>query len=114
MAGSMGTAIVVGFILMAIIGWVPIFGALIAGVVCGLIARGAKRGLVAGFVAGVVGLIILSILFALFGAAIGGASGAIFGSLAGFGTATILGILGLSGIILISIGGLIGGALRPH
>jgi hypothetical protein len=113
-SGNMGLGIFVGFILMAVIGWVPIIGALIAGIVAGAIARGATRGLAAGFIAGIVGLVIIAILLAVAGATIAGPLGAMFGSIIGLGTSSLIAVLGFSGIVLVTIGGLVGGALRPQ
>ncbi len=112
--GSLGLGVVAGFLLMAIIGWIPIIGALIAGIIAGAIARGAGRGLIAGFLSGVIGLIILALVFSLFGVAIGGVLGAIISGAIGIGISTILLVIEIGGIILVTIGGLIGGALRSR
>ncbi|MDE1824844.1 MAG: hypothetical protein KGH61_04150 [Candidatus Micrarchaeota archaeon] len=112
--GSIGLAIVIGFILMTLIGWIPIIGALIAGIITGVIARGAGRGLAAGLLSGVIGLILLAILISILGAALGGSTGALIGGALGVGLGGILGLIYIGGIILVTIGGLIGGAISPR
>ena len=92
-AGSITLGVFVGIIMMVIIGWIPLIGALIAGLVAGAIARGARRGLVVGFLSGLIGLLILIFLASAMGSAIAGA-------------------VGIGGIILVAIGGLMGGAFR--
>ncbi len=111
--GNLGLGVVAGFLLMAVIGWIPIIGALIAGIVAGAIARGAGRGLLAGFLSGVIGLIILAVFFSILGAAAGGAFGTMIAAI-GIGASVFLGIIEIGGIILVTIGGLIGGALRSR
>ena len=109
--GSLGLGVIVGIILIVIIGWVPILGALIAGMVAGAIARGPARGLVAGFVAGLIGLLALAFLFTYSG----GAVWTIFKNvLLGFNISITLAVLEASGLILISLGGIVGGALMPQ
>jgi len=112
-SGSIGLGAFVGFLLLIFLGFIPILGALIAGVVAGLIARGAGRGAAAGFVAGILGAVVVALLLTVGGAAIGG----IFG-LAGLG-GLLGGLVGGAGVLLslgnaivCLIGGLIGGALR--
>jgi len=112
--GSMGLGIIVGFILMGVIGWIPIIGALIAGVIAGAITRGAGRGLLTGFIAGIIGILLLEALITTIGGALGGGLGAAIGGVIGIGVGTILGLLAIGDIFLITIGGLIGGALRPR
>lgn len=106
--GSIGVGSVVGFLLLIILGWIPILGAIIAGLVAGLIARGALRGLAAGFISGIIGAVIIAILFSFIGGLIAGA----IGSAIGFGVGGLLILLSVGGAILSGIGGLIGGLLR--
>jgi len=56
---SLGLGVLVGFLLLISLGWIPVIGPLIAGIAAGVVARGAKRGALAGFLAGIVGAVIL-------------------------------------------------------
>jgi len=83
--------------------WVPYLGwifAFIAGLFAGLVARGAGRGALAGFVAGIIGSIIAGIPLA-------------WGVLA-FAALRVFLILGLAVLGLATLGGLVGGAVRPR
>jgi len=114
--GSIGLGIIAGFLLLTLLGFIPIVGALIAGLVAGLIARGAGRGAFAGFIAGILGSVVLTFLLTTFGGALGGILGGLFGGLVGgiFGglIGSIFILLTLASAIICLIGGLIGGALR--
>jgi hypothetical protein len=112
--GNIGLGILVGFILMAVIGWIPVVGALIAGIAAGAIAKGPARGLTAGFVSGIIGLVILWILFTFVGASVGGAMGAFIGGILGIGISGVLAIVGFGGIAFVTLGGLIGGSVKPR
>ena len=46
-------ALVVGIILMAVLGSIPLLGPLMAGFIVGLMVRGAGSGALAGFLSGV-------------------------------------------------------------
>src|ERR1700733_9921454 len=112
--GNMGLGVVVGFILMIFLGWIPVIGALIAGFAAGGIAKGgAKRGLIAGFLSGIVGLILLTIIFTVLGGATHVPFGELLGGIIGTGVSAFLLVIDFGGIILVSIGGLMGGALIP-
>jgi uncharacterized membrane protein YeaQ/YmgE (transglycosylase-associated protein family) len=106
--GSIGLGVLAGFLLLTLLGFIPIIGALVAGLVAGLIARGACRGALAGFIAGILGSVVLTFLLTAFGGALGGILGGLFGGLIG---STVI-LLTLGSAILCLIGGLIGGALR--
>ena len=106
--GSIGLGVLAGFLLLTLLGFIPIIGALVAGLVAGLIARGAGRGALAGFIAGILGSVVLTFLLTAFGGALGGILGGLFGGLVG----SIFILLTLGSAILCLIGGLIGGALR--
>ena len=112
--GNMGLGIIIGFILMGIIGWIPIIGALIAGIIAGVIARGAGRGLLTGFIAGIIGILFLGVLITVIGGALGGGIGAAIGGIVGVGVGTVLGLLAIVDIFVVTVGGLIGGALSPR
>lgn len=112
--GSMSLGVFIGFILMVIIGWIPVLGALVAGIIAGAIARGPGRGIATGFFAGILGLIILAIFFFGFGSTNTGTLGTQISSVVGLSIHTLLVVLSVGGIILITIGGLIGGALAPQ
>ncbi len=61
--GSFWLAVAVGFVLMVILGFVPVIGPLVAGLVAGLIAGGdVWNGGKAGFLSGLAGAVILSVL----------------------------------------------------
>lgn len=47
--GSPGLGVFIGFVLMIKLGWFPLVGPFIAGLVAGLIARGGGRGAMAVF-----------------------------------------------------------------
>jgi len=69
--GSIRLGTFVGFLLLLLLGFIPILGAVIAGLVAGLIARGVGRGAVAGFLAGIAGAVALIVLLSIGGAALG-------------------------------------------
>jgi hypothetical protein len=106
--------VIVGFIAMLFLSFIPILGPILGGLVAGLICGGgAARGLVAGFLAGILGAVIMAILvttgFSFFGGIAGfPLVGAIFGGSIGF----VIVIAGLYEGFLGLIGGAIGGAIR--
>lgn len=112
--GNMGLGVITGFIAMVIIGWIPVVGAFIAGIIAGAIAKGSGRGMMAGFLSGIFGLVLLAFLFTALGGSIGGGIGALVGGLFGIGVSSLLGLISIGGIILVTIGGLIGGSLEPR
>ena len=127
--GSIGIGILIGFLLIALIGWTPIFGPLIifgsfiGGLAAGVIARGAWRGAFAGLVTGIIGATILGIVIMVFlsssGTNLGGfiaaaarstLSGDIIG-LSRMGVSALLIAYSLTGAVLSTIGGIIGGEI---
>ena len=106
--------VIIGFIAMVFLSFLPILGPILGGFIAGIICGGGVvRGLVAGFLAGILGAVLLAILvttglgffgnladFPLLGTVFGGAIGIVI-LIAGL----YEGFLGL-------IGGAIGGALR--
>jgi hypothetical protein len=107
--GGMGLGVFVGFLLMLLIGWVPVLGPLLAGVVAGILAQGGVgKGALAGFLSGVMAAIILGLLVAFWSLVKLGPLEAILGGLATFWVALILS----AGAALFGlIGGIIGGAM---
>ena len=98
---GLGSGTLVGFIVMIILGWIPIFGPLIAGFAAGLVAGGgAGRGATAGFLAGILGGIIIGTVITFLGVAFLGPIGALLGIFAGF----IAIVLSLGGAIIALIG----------
>ncbi len=111
-------AVMVGAILMAVLGEIPIVGPMIAGFVAGVMVGGIGRGALAGFLSGTFLAVLATIILATSGVFIGGLAmgptGAAAGGLAGvvmgagfFIAELYFGILGL-------VGGIIGGALRKR
>jgi hypothetical protein len=107
--GGMGLGVFVGFLLMLLIGWIPIFGPFLAGVVAGILAHGGVgRGAFAGFLSGIMAAIILGLLVAFYGLIKIGPIEALLGGLATFTVALLLS----AGTALFGlIGGIIGGAI---
>jgi len=63
--GSAGASIAAGILTFIVLGWLPVYGWIVAGLVAGLVARGSLRGTVSAIVSGAVvsGIVIaLSIL----------------------------------------------------
>jgi|APHig6443717817_1056837.scaffolds.fasta_scaffold531500_2 hypothetical protein len=107
--GSFWLAVAVGFVLMVILGFVPVIGPLVAGLVAGLIAGGdVWNGGKAGFLSGLAGAVILSVLAIIGSTFLLG----IFGLIAGLGIAMTLIILALYHAALGLTGGIIGVLLR--
>ncbi|MEI7432633.1 MAG: DUF5518 domain-containing protein [Methanomicrobiales archaeon] len=107
--GSFWLAVAIGFVLMVVLGFVPVVGPLVAGLVAGLIAGGGVwNGGKAGFLSGLFGAVILSVLVIAGSTFLLG----IFGLVAGLGIAVTLIILALYHAVLGLIGGCIGGLLR--
>jgi len=103
--------IIVGFIAMAFLSFIPILGPILAGFIAGIIAGdGAVRGLLAGFLSGIFGALIAWFILGSLGTVFGGPMGALVTSIIGAG----LVILSLYTAFLGLIGGAIGGVLRPR
>lgn len=107
--GGTGLAVFVGFLLMLLIGWIPILGPLLAGIVAGILAQGGVGdGALAGFLSGIMGAIILGILVAFYEFVKIGPMASLLGGLATFVVALLLSVgAALFGLI----GGIIGGAI---
>jgi len=111
--GSIVGGAAVAFVLLIVIGWIPIIGALIAGFVAGVIARGAGRGATAGFIGGIAGGIIAVLVLGAVGTLLGGVIGLGFlGGIIGAGVGGALLLLGIGNTVVCIIGGAIGGAIR--
>lgn len=65
MYGSIGAAILVGLIMLALFGWITLYGWLAAGLAAGLAARGSARGFLAALISGII-LSAIAIALALF------------------------------------------------
>lgn len=107
--GGMGLGVAVGFLLMILIGWIPILGPLLAGIVAGILARGGVgAGALAGFLSGIMAAIILGLLATFWGLTELGLIESLLGGLATFWAALLLS----AGAALFGlIGGIIGGAM---
>jgi hypothetical protein len=102
--GSLAIGVSAGFVLMIILGWLPIVGPLIAGVVAGLMAEGGlRRGAVTGLLAGTFGGVALALILT----SVDPATFAPLGFSVDFLGSFMLAILSVGG----TIGALIGGAL---
>jgi hypothetical protein len=107
--GSLGLAVFLGFLTMIVLGWIPIIGSFIAGLVAGLIARGGVgRGATARFLTGISGALIIAVMLMVLGTAFLGG----LGFLVGFGLSIVVILLSLVGAILALMGGAISGAIR--
>ena len=74
--GSFGLAVFLGFFTMLVLGWIPIIGSFIVGLVADLIARGgAGRGAKGGFLAGILGALIIAAVLLVLGTAFLGVLG---------------------------------------
>jgi hypothetical protein len=107
--GGMGLGVFSGFLLMLLIGWIPVLGPLLAGMVAGILANGGVgRGAFAGFLSGIMAAIILTLLVTLWGLLELGPLEALLGGLTTFWVALILS----AGAALFGlVGGIIGGAI---
>lgn len=106
--GSFWPGVIAGFIVMVLLGSLPVLGPLIGGLVAGLIARGGVGGgATAGFVSGIFGAMIVSVILIL--------GGSLFFGIPGFfmalGVSFVIVIATLYFGILGAIGGAVGGAL---
>lgn len=110
-------AVIVGFIAMAVLSFMPILGPIIAGFIAGILAGGgAGNGAKAGFLSGVIGALLGTLLLISFSGLLGGLVGGVWGALLGgfvggvFGAGMI--VVSLVNAFLGLIGGGIGGAVR--
>ena len=65
MYGSIGAGILAGLIMLALFGWITLYGWFAAGIAAGLASRGSARGFLAGLISGAI-LSVLAIVLALF------------------------------------------------
>lgn len=65
MYGSIGAGILAGLIMLALFGWLSLYGWLAAGLAAGLASRGSARGFLAGLMAGAI-ISIIALALALF------------------------------------------------
>ncbi len=65
--GNLGIAIGIGSLIMALIGWIPIIGAMVSGLLSGILARGYLRGGLAALLSGIIGIIIFSAIASVLG-----------------------------------------------
>jgi hypothetical protein len=106
--GNFWLGVVLGFIVMVVLFFLPVINHLIGGFVAGIVAKGGTwNGAKAGFVAGIFGALVIGILVVIGGTIFLG----LLGFLGGLGIAALLVILGIYSGILGMIGGVIGGAV---
>ncbi len=65
MYGSIGAGILVGLVMLALFGWITLYGWLAAGIAAGLASRGSARGFLAGLISGII-LSVMAIALSLF------------------------------------------------
>ena len=109
-------AVFVGAIAMALLGYIPVIGYILAGFLAGIIVKDAGGGALAGFLSGTIQGVIATVFFT----AMDGVWGAVFGYPPGALPSVILRAAS-GGIIIIAmlycgilglVGGAIGGALK--
>ena len=124
MYGSIATGIISGVLLLILIGWIPLYGWIIAGFAAGLASRGSARGFMSALISGVVvsiGIILMA-LFMPFSdlAAISSFLGTAYlnahafpylYSLLSNGTIPLVKIIAVDYIAIPVVGGIIGGAI---
>ncbi|MGB5926180.1 MAG: DUF5518 domain-containing protein [Dehalococcoidia bacterium] len=105
--------VLIGFIAMIFLDFIPILGPILGGFVAGVIARGPGRGALAGFLSGILGAVILAILvtggFGFFGSLF---DLPIIGTFLGGAIGIVILVLGLYNGFLGLVGGAIGGFVR--
>jgi hypothetical protein len=107
-SGSFWLGVVVGFIVMILLGSLPVLGPVVGGFVAGIIARGgAWNGAVAGFTSGILGAIIIGVVFTIGGSLVFGVPG----FLMGMGVSFFAILAALYFAILGFVGGAIGAAI---
>ncbi len=122
--GSASAGIVAGILTFIVLGWLPIYGWIAAGIVTGLIVRGSLRGAVAAVIAGAIVsgvLIALTILvspsvISTFSSYLG--SNVLVGNITGqiklamsMQPLVLIKSLGVSALLVPAIGGFIGGSV---
>ncbi len=105
---SFWLGVIVGFIVMVLLGSLPILGPVIGGFIAGIIAKGGVwGGATAGFVAGLFGAIVISVVLIVGGSLLFG----IPGFLTALGVSFIIVIATLYYGLLGFVGGAIAGAV---
>ena len=105
---SFWPGVIVGFIVMVLLGSLPVLGPVIGGFIAGIIARGGVwGGATAGFVAGLFGAIVISVILIVGGSLLFG----IPGFLTALGVSFIIVIATLYYGLLGFVGGAIAGAI---
>jgi hypothetical protein len=106
--GNFWLGVIVGFIVMIVLSFLPVIGALLGGFVAGIIARGGWwNGAKAGFVAGIFGAIVLGIILIVGSTLFLG----VVGFFGGLGVTVALIAIALYSAILGLVGGAIGGLI---
>lgn len=101
-----------GFLLMLIIGWIPVLGPLLSGLVAGLITkRGTLYGLFSGFLSSLVAsIIMLFVVIDIFRSTYL----VYLLSLFDINLSSLIILIGIISVLISAIGGYIGGAIRPY
>ena len=111
--GSLPLGVVVGFVSLLFLNFIPILGPILGGFIAGVIAGGAGRGLLAGFLAGIGGAVLLAIAITAGSGFFGGLLDMpLLGTLLGGAVGAVAIVMGLYNGFLGLIGGAIGGAVR--
>lgn len=106
-SGSFWPGITVGFIVMVLLGSLPVVGPFIGGFIAGLIAKGGFRGgALAGFLSGIFGAVIVTVILLLGGSLLFG----IPGFFLALGTSFVLLIASLYFGLIGALGGALAGA----
>ncbi len=102
--------IIITALLMLLIGWIPVIGAIIAGFIGGYRVGGMVKGLIVGLIGCILGLVAAVMLLSIFNLSLFGPVGVIFSFIA------LVGLIKYSviSIIMASIGGLIGGWFKSR
>jgi len=101
-------AVIVGFVVMLVLFFLPVINYLVGGFVAGILARGGTwNGAKVGFMAGIIGAVIIGAVILLGGTIFLG----LIGFLGGLVIAVVLLVLGLMSAILGLVGGAIGGTI---
>ncbi len=101
-----------GFILMLIIGWIPVLGPLVSGLIAGFVTRrGALYGLFSGFLSSLIAsIIMLFIVIDVFKSTYL----VYLLSLFDINLNSLIILIGLISVLISAIGGYIGGAIHPY
>lgn len=124
MYGSIATGIISGVLLLILIGWIPLYGWIIAGFAAGLASRGSARGFISALISGVIvsiGIIlmalfmpfsdIVSISSFLGNSYLNAHAFPYLSSLLSNGTIPLVKIIAVDYIAIPVVGGIIGGAI---